>query len=128
LVFLALFRFLLFGLLCFSFRSSSLQSPYTVNFIGVSFGNFVSIVMEYCARKSLYHVLQEKNGKRFLGWDRAFKFMLDITAGVAVLHMHDPEILHRDLKSLNVLVSKDWDCKVADFGLSRFNVDSEFGS
>ena len=35
------------------------------------------------------------------------------------LHSHRPPILHRDLKSPNLLVDKHWRCKIADFNLSR---------
>ena len=37
---------------------------------------------------------------------------------MSFLHGHEPIIVHRDLKSLNLLVSRDWNVKVADFGLS----------
>jgi len=46
----------------------------------------------------------------------------DIAQGISVLHNHNPVIVHRDLKTLNVLVTKNHRCKVADFGLSRFQV------
>jgi serine/threonine protein kinase len=41
--------------------------------------------------------------------------------GLITIHMHNPQILHRDLKSLNLLVSEDWICKLCDFGLARFD-------
>ena len=39
--------------------------------------------------------------------------------GMLQLHSHKPPILHRDLKSPNLLVDKHWRVKVADFNLSR---------
>jgi serine/threonine protein kinase len=43
---------------------------------------------------------------------------LDIADGMNFLH--NSKILHRDLKSANVLIDRDWRCKIADFGLSTF--------
>ena len=42
--------------------------------------------------------------------------------GVLALHSHKPPILHRDLKSPNLLIDKHWRCKIADFNLSRVMV------
>ena len=39
--------------------------------------------------------------------------------------LHDMKILHRDLKSDNLLVDRDWNVKVADFGLTRFMDDKK---
>jgi receptor-interacting serine/threonine-protein kinase 2 len=49
--------------------------------------------------------------------------MREITTGIKVLHDSTPSLFHRDLKSLNILVTNDLHCRVADFGLSRFVVD-----
>ena len=40
------------------------------------------------------------------------------------LHSAEPPIVHRDLKSLNLLARADWQVKVADFGLSRIMADA----
>ncbi|PKI48073.1 hypothetical protein CRG98_031517 [Punica granatum] len=44
---------------------------------------------------------------------------LDIARGMNYLHHFNPPIIHRDLKSSNLLVDRNWNVKVADFGLSR---------
>jgi len=46
---------------------------------------------------------------------------LQAAHGLATLHNNKPQILHRDLKSLNLLVTQNWQIKLADFGLSRFD-------
>ena len=49
--------------------------------------------------------------------------LLDVCSGCAYLHAHSPPLIHRDLKSLNILVDENWRGKVADFGMTRFQED-----
>ncbi|XP_026387424.1 serine/threonine-protein kinase EDR1-like [Papaver somniferum] len=44
---------------------------------------------------------------------------LDIARGLNYLHCYNPPIVHRDVKSSNLLVDNNWHLKVGDFGLSR---------
>lgn len=90
-----------------------------VKFFGASFKPKLCMVMEYCARGSMYHVLRDE--ALDINWDRALSLMQQMTEGIHALHTNTPQIMHRDLKSLNLLVTDDWQVKVADFGLSRFD-------
>jgi len=101
---------------------SAIRSPTVVYFYGAVLEPKLCMVMEYCSRGSLYHVLQ--NDKYDIGWDRTFRFALETVKGIETLHTWDPPIVHRDLKSLNLLVNEKWEVKVCDFGLSRFNTGS----
>jgi serine/threonine protein kinase len=47
------------------------------------------------------------------------KLAQDIAKGMLYLHTRHPPIVHRDVKSLNILVTKDWKAVVADFGLTK---------
>ncbi|XP_057780278.1 serine/threonine-protein kinase EDR1-like isoform X1 [Salvia miltiorrhiza] len=47
------------------------------------------------------------------------KMALDVAKGMNCLHTSMPTIVHRDLKSPNLLVDNNWNVKVGDFGLSR---------
>ena len=52
------------------------------------------------------------------------KFFINICLGLN--HMHEKKILHRDLKTQNILLTKDNDIKIADFGLAK-QFTGEFG-
>lgn len=45
--------------------------------------------------------------------------MVDLASGMLSLHSQHPPIIHCDLKPANVLVTRSWEAKVTDFGLSR---------
>lgn len=49
---------------------------------------------------------------------------IDIARGMNYLHNSIPTVVHRDLKSSNLLVDKNWTVKVADFGLSRLKLET----
>ncbi|EGC36308.1 hypothetical protein DICPUDRAFT_91861 [Dictyostelium purpureum] len=76
--------------------------------------------MEYCEKGSLYHLLRKEK----MTWDKFFSFALQMLKGISALHNSTPQVLHRDVKTLNFLVNKNYVIKVADFGLSRFNTRS----
>ena len=75
------------------------------------------IVLEYCARGSLWSLLHDMQIK--MTWDYRKKFALDIAKGVYYLHTSKQPILHRDLKSLNILLDHALTAKLADFGWTR---------
>ena len=66
-----------------------------------------------------------KNGIR-LDWTRRLKIALGSSKGLAYLHeLADPPIIHRDIKSNNILLDESLNAKVADFGLSKLVGDPE---
>eukprot|EP00927_Polykrikos_kofoidii_P076431 TRINITY_DN73536_c0_g1_i1.p1 TRINITY_DN73536_c0_g1~~TRINITY_DN73536_c0_g1_i1.p1 ORF type:complete len:359 (+),score=46.50 TRINITY_DN73536_c0_g1_i1:121-1077(+) len=82
------------------------------------------LVGEYCAGGSLFNLLY--NSKQELSLCQRVKILADVASGMRYLHAQEPRILHRDLKSSNVLLTKpiasidqEPTVKVADFGLSR---------
>jgi hypothetical protein len=91
-----------------------------VKLLGVSKHPKLCMVMEYCARGSLYNVLKDETVD--ITWERVLDFAKQTANGLMALHCAKPnQILHRDLKTLNLLVTDQWQIKVADFGLSRFD-------
>ena len=76
-----------------------------------------ALVMEYCSRGSVHDIL--KDPEIGFGWQDFFNFADQMNNGLFSLHNFMPQIFHRDLKSMNFLVTQDMKIKVADFGLSR---------
>ena len=54
-----------------------------------------------------------------IDWERFFQWMSEILQAVSTLHHADPPCVHRDLKSLNILIDAQYHVKVGDFGLTR---------
>ncbi|XP_042517650.1 serine/threonine-protein kinase EDR1-like [Macadamia integrifolia] len=97
---------------------SRLRHPNVVLFMGaVTRPPNLSIVTEFLPRGSLYRILHRPNCQ--IDEKRRIKMALDVARGMNCLHNSTPTIVHRDLKSPNLLVDKNWNVKVCDFGLSR---------
>ncbi|GFR41489.1 hypothetical protein Agub_g2180 [Astrephomene gubernaculifera] len=97
---------------------ATIRHPNVVNFIGACHTPpNVCLVTEYCARGSLDHLLHKSSITLDLA--KKVEFSMDIARGMSCLHSQKPPIIHRDLKTANLLVSARFEVKVADFGLSR---------
>ncbi|KAL2502198.1 Leucine-rich repeat receptor-like serine/threonine-protein kinase BAM1 [Forsythia ovata] len=81
------------------------------------------LVYEYMKNGSLGEALHGKKGE-FLNWNLRYKIAMDAAKGLCYLH-HDcsPLIVHRDVKSNNILLNSSFEAHVADFGLAKFLVD-----
>ena len=76
---------------------------------------------------SFFLVHAGKTGIR-LDWIRRLKVALGSARGLTYMHeLANPPIIHRDVKSSNILLDERLNAKVADFGLSKLISDTEKG-
>nr|CCA16403.1 protein kinase putative [Albugo laibachii Nc14] len=98
-----------------------LSHPNIVLFMETGFyRGAICIISEYCARGSLRDVLETARGKE-LSWPTKLRLAIGIAQGMQYLHNANPPMIHRDLKSPNVLVDESWHAKIADFGTLKFS-------
>ncbi|KAI5681563.1 hypothetical protein M9H77_02791 [Catharanthus roseus] len=105
---------------------SKLQSPRLVNLVGFSFTNNNShdrlLVVEFMSNGTLYDVLHSNS--RPPNWGRRIKLALQTAKAIDILHSSIPPVIHRDIKSANVLIDRNFNARLGDFGLAlRCQVD-----
>ncbi|XP_014669399.1 PREDICTED: mitogen-activated protein kinase kinase kinase 12-like [Priapulus caudatus] len=93
-----------------------LNHPNIISFIGVCTQEpCYCVIMEYCPYGQLYEVLRD--GRVEVSPPLLCEWAKQIAAGMTYLHSH--KIIHRDLKSPNVLIAESDVVKISDFGVSR---------
>lgn len=93
-----------------------------VNLIGycVDKGKYM-LIYEFMSNGSLSNLIYSE--ERVLNWEERLQIALDISHGIEYLHEGAvPPVIHRDLKSANILLDHFMRAKVADFGLSKEEV------
>ena len=103
---------------------SQIKSNFVVKFYD-SFeeNNQLNIVMEYCEGGDLDKLLNQRN-KIPLNDNFIWKLFIQIVIGLAELH--DMKILHRDLKTSNIFLTKNYDIKIGDLGVAKKLSENNF--
>lgn len=114
---------------------SKVRHPHLVQFIGVCFEpRPLRVVIEFCKGGSLFDLVHDEDLAIHLA--QQIKMCKDIAEGMCYLHNFKPQIIHRDLKSLNLLLVEPVlsgadkpHIKVSDFGTARMkDLETEWGS
>ncbi|PKA48140.1 Serine/threonine-protein kinase-like protein [Apostasia shenzhenica] len=98
---------------------SSFRSRHIVNLVGVSItpaGGKQLLVMEYMPNGSLQHLLHSSPEPP--SWRRRAAAAVEVARALLALHRSSPPIVHRDVKSANILFDRRWRARLADFSLA----------
>ncbi|KAL1537685.1 putative LRR receptor-like serine/threonine-protein kinase [Salvia divinorum] len=101
---------------------SALQHPNLVRLLGCCIeANQLILIYEYLENNCLGRALFGCPDQRLdLGWSTRKRICLGIARGLAYLHEESRlKIIHRDIKATNVLLDKDLNAKISDFGLAK---------
>ncbi|CAM0882045.1 unnamed protein product [Alopecurus aequalis] len=86
-------------------------------------GDHKLLVYEYVENESLEKFLfGDVSAERLLSWSQRFKIALGTARGLAYLHHECLEwVIHCDIKPENILLNRDFEAKIADFGLAKLS-------
>ena len=106
---------------------SSLKHPHVVSFFGVCLldSETISLVTEFSPLGSLDRLLSNPEFFENISLLHRIRMALDIAEAMAFLHSCQPVVLHRDIKSSNILLDSSLRAKIADLGISTLKPTKE---
>ncbi|KAI3739074.1 hypothetical protein L2E82_29458 [Cichorium intybus] len=108
---------------------TSCKHPNIVSLLGFcDEGRHMILVYEHASNGSLDDYLGSSGNLTNLTWVQRIKIGVDVARGLNYLHTNiedNRRIIHRDIKSGNILLGQNWEAKIADFGLSKFRPENQ---
>ena len=98
------------------------KHDHVIEYLGVhKWESTMYIIFEYAEKGDLKHLLDQcrKNMKRELHLSGLFKLKMAYEIASGMEYIHSLDIVHKDLAARNILLDKDFSCKVADFGCCK---------
>ncbi|XP_010483607.1 PREDICTED: receptor-like protein kinase At5g59670 isoform X2 [Camelina sativa] len=92
-----------------------------VSLVGYCYeGDHLALIYEFLPNGELKQHLSGKEGKSIINWSTRLRIALEAALGLEYLHVGcTPPMVHRDVKTANILLDENFKAKLADFGLSR---------
>ncbi|ETM50355.1 TKL protein kinase [Phytophthora nicotianae] len=107
--------------------TATMDHPHVVTFVGVAWESLcdVCVVLEFMDGGDLRSLLNKYEESRHpTGFDREkTTIALHVCHALTYLHSLMPPVIHRDLKSRNILLNRAMEAKLTDFGISRERLD-----
>ncbi|XP_030487653.2 probable LRR receptor-like protein kinase At1g51890 [Cannabis sativa] len=83
-------------------------------------GTKMALIYEYMSNGDLDLLLIDQKNENVLSWETRLQIAIDSAQGLEYLHSGcKPPIVHRDIKTTNILLTNNFQAKLADFGLSK---------
>ncbi|KAK1278845.1 Serine/threonine-protein kinase-like protein [Acorus gramineus] len=98
---------------------SEIRNPRFVNLLGFATDEDrrrLLLVVEYMPNGTLFDLIHSRPDPP--SWSRRFRLALQTAKAILALHSMDPPVIHRDVKSANVLVDRGFNARLGDFGLA----------
>lgn len=102
------------------------ENPLVINLLGTSHdsaNNKKLLVMELMPNGSLHDLLHVCTTPPT--WSKRVEIAIRVARAVEFLHEGKPSVIHRDIKSANILFDSNWNAKLADFGLAVLQSDDQ---